>query len=91
MAELIGAMLVTYVLTRAVIRVARKRTSDGKAPLLAFLIVATLALLITRFTMHANEGYRTYMPCLLFWLAFDMVRLKVRPKKEGGRERTPGE
>jgi heme/copper-type cytochrome/quinol oxidase subunit 4 len=83
-----GSLLLTYVLTRVVIRMARKKTSDIKAALLAFLIVATMTLLITRFTMGADEGFKMYMPCLLFWLAVDIVRLKARRRDARNREGT---
>ncbi len=79
MAELIGALIITYILTRAVNSMAKKRTNPKKAALIAFFILAVVALLVTSFTMGIGKGFIIYIPCLMLWLIIDLVRAKKTP------------
>ncbi len=76
MAELLGALLITYILTRAINSIAKKRTNPTKAALIAFLVVAAIALLITSVTMGIGKGFLIYVPCLVLWLIIDVVRAR---------------
>ena len=84
MAELVGALIITYILTRAVNSMAKKRTNPTKAALITFFIVAAVALLLTSFTMSIGKGFIIYIPCLMLWLIIDLVRAKKTPIKDQG-------
>ena len=73
-AQILGALFITYLLTRAINSKAKKRTSSTKAALIAFFVVAALALMITTFTIGVGKGFILYIPCLVLWLIVDIVR-----------------
>ena len=76
MAELLGALLITYILTRAVNSIAKKKTNSTKAAFIAFLVVAVIALLVTSVTMGIGKGFLIYVPCLVLWLIIYLVRTR---------------
>ena len=49
--QLMGAVLLTYVLTRAINYLAKKRTSQTGVALIAFFVVGAISLIITNFTV----------------------------------------
>jgi hypothetical protein len=91
MAELIGALLITYILTRAVNSIAKKRTNPAKAALITFLVVATVALGVTSLTVGVGKGLIMYIPCLLLWLIVDVVRAKKVSVRDQGISSFKGE
>lgn len=86
MAELLGALLITYLLTRAINAIAKKKTNPTRAALIAFFVVAALALLLTSFTMGISKGFILYIPCLVLWLIIDIVKAR---KSSGGDKTRP--
>lgn len=81
-AEILGALTGTYLLTRAIIKSEAKRgISPTQAALSAFFVVAALALIITTITMGVGKGFILYIPWLVLWLIIDLVRAKVSKKK----------
>ena len=76
MAELLGALLGTYVLTEFVNFKAKKRTNPTKAALIAFLVAAAIILMITSVTMGIRKGFLIYVPCLVLWLIIRQLRAR---------------
>lgn len=74
MGELLGALTITYLLTRAISSIAKKRTSLIIAAMIIFFIASAITLLITNFTMGVTKGITLYIPCLVLWLIVDIVR-----------------
>ena len=89
MAELFGALLITFFLTRAIyigLSIAKKRINPIKAALIAFFLVAAIALLVSSFTMGIGKGFILYIPCLVLWLIIDIVRAKKNPESKNKQE-----
>ncbi|UCG63147.1 MAG: hypothetical protein JSV52_07670 [Candidatus Zixiibacteriota bacterium] len=77
--QYIGGLIITYLLTRLVRSIAKKRTNEKTASLVAFGVVLLIALAITSQTMGISQGIAVYLPCLILWLIVDMVRAKKEP------------
>lgn len=77
--QIMGAVVLTYLLTRAVKYLAKKGTSHIVAALIAFFVVGAISLTITSFTMGIGRGFIIYIPCLVLWLIIDIVRAQKAP------------
>lgn len=92
--SLLGALLITFILTRFVNSVAQEKTNPKNAALIAFFVVAGIILLITSFTMKIGEGIIIYIPCLILWLIRDLRRARnnvIDDQGFNGQEKSNGE
>ncbi|MCK4224701.1 MAG: hypothetical protein KAX39_05945 [candidate division Zixibacteria bacterium] len=81
--ELIGALLITYVLTRSIRKLGEKKLTKRNSAVVAFLVVLALVLVITPFTFGLFHGLALYLPCLTLWLIIDLFKAtKRQPPKD---------
>jgi len=91
---LFGALLITFILTRSVICVAKKKSNPKNAALIAFFVAAGITLLMTSLTMGIGKGIIIYTPCLIFWLIIDLRRARnnlITDQDFNGKDRNTGE
>jgi hypothetical protein len=89
-ASILGALIITYILTRWQLRYLRKKHTPKVAAVYAFIWISLLTLIITSLTMGVQRGFFTYMPCLVFWLIRDIIRAKKIERGEIVEEDNPG-
>jgi len=74
--QLIGALIITFALTRLVKWALGKKVDANTKAFLAFTIVVLFALGLASHTMGFWEAFLTYVPALLIWLLMDLIRAR---------------
>lgn len=70
----LGALFITFVMTRGVNWLLRKKTDKKTSALISFVLVGLICLLIASHTMGFSSAVLYYFPCLLLWLIVDLNR-----------------
>jgi len=70
----LGALSITFVMTRGVNWLLRKKTDKKTSALISFVLVGLICLLIASHTMGFGAAVLYYFPCLLLWLIVDLNR-----------------
>jgi hypothetical protein len=86
MGAYVGGLLITFLVTRLVQNMLRRRVGPTLAAIWAFCVVAILSLVVNSLTTGPAEGLSrfalVYLPCLLVWLGVDLYRLRASPPSE---------
>ncbi len=83
---LLGALFITFVLTRLIYSRAKKKTDPTKAAFIAFLVVTVIVFIITRLT---SQEFLIYIICLVIWLTIDIIRAKRSSESSHDEEVLP--
>lgn len=82
---IVGALSITWLLTRIAKKLLQKKYAPQKAAILSFVLVGLLSLSLSTYFNSLYQksllegfvkGFVFYIPCLLLWLAIDIINTR---------------
>ena len=79
----LSAFIVSYLVSQMINKYLINRTPDPTIrAFLSFAIAAFILLLIITVTFDLITATMIYIPCLIFWLVFDLIKIKQKKIKK---------
>lgn len=79
---IIGALLITYLLTRLLNWIFRKIMNKKSSAILSFLVALILCFLLRSPSLKIEYIYYIYLPGLFIWLILDLKRASKKIQKD---------
>ena len=74
-------VIIVGILTRIALYLYSKKFKRDMAIFLAFFTVAVIILPIVSLTLGFDIAVSEYVVALVIWLLFDLMRIKIKPRK----------
>ena len=75
----LSAFVASYLVNQMINKYLKNRVpSPTRRALLSFAISAIILLLVITITFDLVTGVMIYIPCLIFWLVFDLIKIKQK-------------
>lgn len=75
----LSAFFASYLVNQMVNKYLKNRVPNPtKRAVLSFAFAAVILLVVITFTFDLVTGVMIYIPCLIFWLVFDLIKIKQK-------------